>query len=82
MARADSVVLPSLVYWREQRGLTQGQLAKRIGMNLNTVQRVEADYPARVRTARLLAIALGVHVADLQGLPPESYSTDRSMSTL
>ena len=74
MARADSVVLPSLVYWREQRGLTQGQLAKRIGMNLNTVQRVEAGYPARVRTARLLARALDVQVADLQRQPLESYS--------
>ena len=65
-------MLPSLVYWRLQRGFTQGQLAKRIGMNLNTVQRVEAGYPARVRTARLLAKALSVQVADLQRQPPES----------
>jgi transcriptional regulator with XRE-family HTH domain len=58
-------MLPSLVYWRLQSGFTEGQLAKRIGMNLNTVQRVEAGYPARVRTARLLARALDVQVADL-----------------
>ncbi len=37
MGRADSVLLPSLVYWRLQRSFTQAKLAKRIGMNLNTV---------------------------------------------
>ena len=72
MPQAASVMLPSLVYWRDQRGFTQGQLAKRIGMNLNTVQRVEAGYPARVRTARLLASALHVHLTVLMGQPPES----------
>ena len=68
-------MLPSLVYWRLQRGFAQAQLAKRIGMNLNTVQRVEAGYPARVRTARLLARALDVQLAVLMDQPPESYST-------
>jgi transcriptional regulator with XRE-family HTH domain len=65
-------VLPSLVYWRIQRGLTQEQLAERIGMQRATVARIEAGRPALVRTARLLARALVVQVAELQRQPPES----------
>jgi transcriptional regulator with XRE-family HTH domain len=65
-------VLPSLVYWRAQHGLTQERLAERIGMRRNTVWRIEAGYPAFMRTARLLAKALDVQLADLRGRPPES----------
>jgi hypothetical protein len=36
------------------------------------VARIESGHPALVRTARLLARALGVQVADLQRQPPES----------
>jgi transcriptional regulator with XRE-family HTH domain len=75
MARADSVMLPSLVYWRAQRGLTQDRLAERLGMHRNTVWAIEAGHPAFMRTARLLASALHVKVADLQRQPPENYST-------
>ena len=63
--------MPSLIYWRIQRGLTQEQLAELIAMRRNTVWRIEAGHPALVRTARLLARALGVQVADLQRQPPE-----------
>jgi transcriptional regulator with XRE-family HTH domain len=65
-------VLPSLVYWRAQRGFTQEQLAERLGMHRNTLWRIEAGYPAFMRTARLLAKTLRVQVADLQRQPPES----------
>jgi transcriptional regulator with XRE-family HTH domain len=68
-------MLPSLRYWRLQRGLTQERLADRIAIRWSTVTRLEAGHPARVRTARLLARALSVEVADLQRQPPESYST-------
>ena len=70
MARAASVMLPSLVYWRAQRDLTQRQLAARLGMHRNTVWAIEAGHPAFMRTARLLASALHVQVADLMGQPP------------
>ena len=63
--------MPSVAYWRIQRGLTQEQLAERIAMQRNTVWRIEAGHPAFLRTARLLARALGVQVADLQRQPPE-----------
>jgi transcriptional regulator with XRE-family HTH domain len=72
LAPATSVLLPSLVYWRAQRRLTQEQLAERLGMSRNTVWRIEAGYPAFMRTTRLLAKALSVQVADLQRQPPES----------
>jgi DNA-binding XRE family transcriptional regulator len=70
LAPATSVLLPSLVYWRIQRGLTQEQLAARIEMQRATVTRIEAGHPALVRTARLLARVLVVQVADLQRQPP------------
>ena len=75
VAPATSVVLPSLVYWRVQRGFTQEQLAERLGMHRNTVWAIEAGHPAFMRTARLLAKTLRVQVADLQRQPPENYST-------
>ncbi|MDQ6675155.1 MAG: helix-turn-helix transcriptional regulator [Chloroflexota bacterium] len=65
MAAARSVRLPSLGYWRVQRGLTQEQLASRIALLEPTVARIESGHPALVRTARLLARALSVQVADL-----------------
>ena len=70
MAQAHSVVLPSLAYWRIQRGLTQTQLAARIPVVQPTVARIEAGHPTLVRTARLLAKALSVELAGLQRQPP------------
>jgi transcriptional regulator with XRE-family HTH domain len=58
-------MLPSLRYWRRQRGFTQEQLAERLGMHRNTLWGIEAGHPAFMRTARLLATALHVQVADL-----------------
>ena len=71
MARADSVVLPSLFYWRLERALTQERLAERIAMRRTTVWRIESGGPTFMRTARLLASALHVQVADLIGQPPQ-----------
>ena len=69
------MVLPSLSYWRIRRGLTQERLAERIGMNRNTVGRIDRGGPTFMRTARLLARALGVQVADLMGEPPARLLT-------
>jgi hypothetical protein len=55
MPAAKSVRLPSLAYWRIQRGVTREQLAGRIVMLEPTVARIEAGHPALVRTTRLLA---------------------------
>jgi transcriptional regulator with XRE-family HTH domain len=65
MARVRSMPLGNLLYWRLDRGYMQEQLAERISMRPNTVWRIEAGYPARMRTARLLAKALRINVADL-----------------
>ncbi len=70
LAPATSVVLPSLVYWRIQRGLTQEQLAELIAMRRATIWRIENGRPCFTRTAHLLARFLGVQVADLMGQPP------------
>ena len=66
--------LPNLAeprYWRAQCSHTQAQLAARIGMRWNTIWWIEAGHPTRVRTARRLAAALGVQLADLLAQPPE-----------
>ncbi len=65
-------MLPSLRYWRIQRGLTQQQLAELIAVRRTTIWRIETGGPCFMRTAHLLARALGVQVADLQRQPPES----------
>jgi transcriptional regulator with XRE-family HTH domain len=70
MARIHTVVLPSLRHWRAQRGYTQARLASRIGMRRNTIWWIEAGHPTRARTARQLAVVLGVQVADLERQPP------------
>ena len=69
------MLLPGLQFWRARRGYTQAQLAERIGMRRPTVWRIEAGRPARVRTAHLLATALGVHLSRLQ-LHPDPHPVD------
>lgn len=69
MPAPTSVALPSLVYWRVQRGVTQAELAERVGMRRASIARIEAGNPALVRTAHALAEALSVEVADLQRQP-------------
>jgi transcriptional regulator with XRE-family HTH domain len=66
MAGVATVALPALRYWRAWRGFTQEQLADRIGMRRNTIWLIESGHRTRIRTAKLLAKALGVSVAQLQ----------------
>ena len=70
MPAPTSVTLPSLVYWRIQRGVTQAELAELVSMRRASIARIEAGNPALVRTARVLAEALAVQVSDLQRPPP------------
>jgi transcriptional regulator with XRE-family HTH domain len=71
MAGVTTLALPALRHWRAWRGFTQEQLADRIGMRRNTIWLIESGHPTRVRTANLLARALGVSVAQLQQSRPE-----------
>jgi DNA-binding XRE family transcriptional regulator len=75
---ATSVALPSLVYWRVQRGFTQEQLAKHLGMHRKTLCR--GSKPAARRSCALLAClvrALHVRVADLSA--PEGIFTYKQL---
>jgi transcriptional regulator with XRE-family HTH domain len=56
--------------WRESRGLTQRRLAAEAGVGEVTVARVETGSSVTPPTARKLADALGVSVADLLERPP------------
>ena len=56
--------------WRESHGLTQRELAAEAGVGEVTVARVETGASVSPSTARKIAEALGVAVADLLERPP------------
>jgi len=66
-----AVQLNRLRELREQSNVSQAELARRAGVSLATVRRLEAGNLARVSTASKLARALGMEwralVADRQG---------------
>jgi transcriptional regulator with XRE-family HTH domain len=57
--------LPRLREQRELRGMTQAELAEESGRSARSISGYEAGADARPNTARLLAEALGVSIADL-----------------
>jgi transcriptional regulator with XRE-family HTH domain len=56
--------------WRESHGLTQRELAAEAGVGEVTVARIETGASVTPPTARKIAQALGVRVADLLERPP------------
>jgi transcriptional regulator with XRE-family HTH domain len=62
--------LPRLREWREARGLTQLELAKRAKASEYTILRAEHGAEIRPNTARRLAEVMGLSVADLLEEPP------------
>jgi transcriptional regulator with XRE-family HTH domain len=64
------VKLGRLREWRQSEGLMQKELAAAAGINELTVLRAERGDSIRVNTARKLADALDVTVADLMEEPP------------
>jgi transcriptional regulator with XRE-family HTH domain len=56
--------------WRESRGFTQRELAAEAGISEVTVARLETGHSSTPPTARKIAKALRVSVADLQERPP------------
>ena len=56
--------------WRESHGLTQRELAAEAGVGEVTVARIETGSSVTPPTARKIAEALGVAVADLLERPP------------
>ncbi len=69
--RRTLVALPGVRYWRIRRTLLQRQLADAAGVNLTTVQRIEAGGLAGLETASKLAEALEVDAEQLLEQPPE-----------
>lgn len=68
--RATAVALPSLRHWRIQRTLMQRELAERAGIDLRSIQRLEAGGRAGLDTVRQIARALQVEPGDLMAQPP------------
>jgi transcriptional regulator with XRE-family HTH domain len=66
-----SVALPRLRALREDKLMTQEDLARASGVSRFTVARTERGEPARYSTIRKLATALGIQPAELVGSADE-----------
>lgn len=68
------IALPYLRAWREQRIMTQGELAERAGITSATISRIENGAGAKLRTIARLADALGISREQLIRSQPESVA--------
>ena len=57
--------------WRQMRGMTQEDLARRAGMTHSGISRIEAGGGCTPTTARKLSYALDLEIADLVESPPQ-----------
>ena len=68
----------ALKYWRESRGLTQAQLAKKTDMSIRVLQNLEQGVrdinKASVETVLRLSEALGVDVYEILNERERSYA--------
>ncbi len=60
--------MPTLKEIREQRGMTQFELAYKAGISISAVRRMENGAGVLATSVRLVAAALGVEVADIEGV--------------
>ncbi len=68
------MLLPGLKRHRILAGLTQQELAERAGMHRASIAALEkTKHPARPRTLKKLADALGVRTQDLAGPDDAAY---------
>jgi transcriptional regulator with XRE-family HTH domain len=74
------VELGRLREWREARGLTQDELAHEAAVGPKTIARIELGDSVRTTTARKVADAIGVSVADLMRNPPVPLAGTREAS--
>ena len=75
VSRARGLVLPDLKQWRILRGLTQQQLADRVGVRLQYISRVEqGKRGCNPLVAKKIAAALEVDLRDLGADPDEGTS--------
>jgi DNA-binding XRE family transcriptional regulator len=72
LPRPTLVRVPSLLYWRLQRGYAQPELARRAGTTRVTIGRLENGGETRPTMVRKLAEALGIEPGDLMREPPNS----------
>ena len=70
--RRTLVALPGVRTWRIRRMLLQRQLAEAAGIDIRSLQRIEAGGLAGLETAAKLADALGVDADELLRQQPES----------
>jgi transcriptional regulator with XRE-family HTH domain len=70
--RGGGLKLPGLKLWRVRSGLTQRELAERVGVPLHYVQRAEQGRRGcNPEVARKMADALGVDLQELRAAPDE-----------
>ncbi len=71
VTRVGGWLLPGLKRWRIRRGITQQQLADRVGVRLQYVSRVEQGRSCNRAVAQKMADALEVDLRELRGGPDE-----------
>ena len=73
-----------LRYWREQRGLTQTELARASAVGVATIRRIEAGRDTYLGTIERLAAALRIkpwHLIDWSGSLTARATTERRKRT-
>ncbi|MDQ6675152.1 MAG: helix-turn-helix domain-containing protein [Chloroflexota bacterium] len=58
--RTTAIAVPSLQHWRVNRAMLQRELAQAVGVDLRTIQRLEAGGRASLDTVGRLAVVLQV----------------------
>ena len=71
--------LPRTREWRESRGLTQRQLAEKAAVGPATIPRIERGESVLPTSAKKIADALGIEVADLTYNPPRPSYAERRL---
>jgi DNA-binding XRE family transcriptional regulator len=62
---------------REDRLLSKAELARKAGVSVLTIDRVEAGFPCRMDTKRKIILALGMRIEDKdQVFVPDDADTD------
>jgi transcriptional regulator with XRE-family HTH domain len=74
--RNETMQLTKLRAWRHVRGETQETLARRSGVSMGRISEIERRQGCTPTTARKLASALDIAIADLIDPPPQrAYAT-------
>ena len=56
---------------REKQGLSKAELARRAGVSIQTVMRIEKNLPCRIKSKRKILLGLGFDISQKEDAFPE-----------